>query len=489
MYKKMAKTLGLGLAFAGLLFGLFFCMNNDRANSLTTGKEEKEKLTTPKSLGRAFVEVAKKVQPAVVNITTEKTVTMRPWDRYGEDFFKGSPFEDFFKGFGPSPKERGKEYKHKQRSGGSGVIVDKEGYILTNNHVVEDTDKIKIRLNDGREFPATLKGQDPRTDLAVLHIKAKDLPVATLGDSDKLEVGEWAIAIGSPFGLEHTVTVGVISAKGRSGLGTGTYEDFIQTDASINPGNSGGPLINIDGEVVGINAMIIQPGTGIGFAIPINMAKQILSDLIKQGKVVRPWLGISVQDLTPEMAEQFQVKEKEGVLIAQVHQGTGAEKAGLLSGDIIKSVDDKAVKNGNELIKEIQKKKVGQTVKLSLVRDGKSMTVEVTTAAMPAKPEAVQEKETEDKLGARVQELTPQLAARYRISSEIKRGVVVVGVEEGSPAEDVGLQEGDVVLEINRKKIETVKDFEKAAKDMNMEKGVVLRLHRRGNTFYHSFKK
>ena len=215
MYKKMARNLGLGVAFAALLFGLFFCMNNDRANSLTNPKDEKEKMTTAKSLGRAFVKVAKKVQPAVVNITTEKTITMKPWDRYGEDFFKGSPFEDFFKGFGFSPREKGKDYRQKQRSGGSGVIVDKEGYILTNNHVVEDTDKIKVRLNDGREFTATLKGQDPRTDLAVLYIKAKDLPVATLGDSDKLEVGEWAIAIGSPFGLDHTVTVGVISAKGR----------------------------------------------------------------------------------------------------------------------------------------------------------------------------------------------------------------------------------------------------------------------------------
>ena len=489
MYKKMAKSMGLGLALAGLLFGLFFCMNNDRANSLTNAKDDKEKMTTAKSLGRAFVEVAKKVQPAVVNITTEKTITMRPWDRYGEDFFKGSPFEDFFKGFGFSPREKGKEYRHKQRSGGSGVIVDKEGYILTNNHVVEDADKIKIRLNDGREFVATLKGQDSRTDLAVLYIKAKDLPVAALGDSDKLEVGEWAIAIGSPFGLEHTVTVGVISAKGRSGLGTGTYEDFIQTDASINPGNSGGPLSNIDGEVVGINAMIIQPGTGIGFAIPINMAKQILSDLIKQGKVVRPWLGISVQDLTPEMAEQFQVKEKEGILVAQVHQGTGAEKAGLVSGDIIKSVDDKTIKNTNELIKEIQKKRVGQKVRLSLVREGKPLTIEVTTTAMPDKPEATKGKESEEKLGARVQELTPQLAARYRISSEIKRGVLVISVEEGSPAEDIGLQEGDVILEINRKKIETVKDFEKAMKELSAEKGIVFRLHRRGNTFYHSFKK
>ena len=485
MGKKMTKGLVWSLSFFTLLFGLFFCMDRDRVNSLP----KNDKITTVKSLGQAFVEVAKKVQPAVVNITTEKTVTMRPWDKYGEDFFKGSPFEDFFRGFGFSPRDKGKEYKQKQRSGGSGVIVDKEGYVLTNNHVVEETDKVKVRLNDGREFIATVKGQDSRTDLAVLHIKAKDLPVADLGDSDKLEVGEWAIAIGSPFGLEHTVTVGVISAKGRSGLGTGTYEDFIQTDASINPGNSGGFLINIDGEVVGINAMIIQPGTGIGFAIPINMAKQILSDLINQGKVVRPWLGVSVQDLTPEMAEQFQVKEKEGVIVAQVHQGTGAEKAGLASGDLIKSVDDKAIKNINELVKEIQKKNVGQKVKLSIVRDGKAMTIEVTTTAMPDRPEALKEKEMEEKLGARVQELTPPIAARYRISSEIKHGVVVISVESGSPADDIGLQEGDVILEINRKKIETIKDFEKAIKDINMEKGMVFRLHRRGNSFYHSFKR
>ena len=485
MGKKMPKGLVWLLSILVLLFGLFFCMDSDRVNSLP----KNDKLTTARSLGQAFVEVAKKVQPAVVNITTEKTITVKPWDKYGEDFFKGSPFEDFFRGFGFSPRERGKEYQQKQRSGGSGVIVDKEGYVLTNNHVVEGADKVKVRLNDGREFTATVKGQDSRTDLAVLNIKAKDLPVATLGDSDNLEVGEWAIAIGSPFGLDHTVTVGVISAKGRSGLGTGTYEDFIQTDASINPGNSGGPLINIDGEVVGINAMIIQPGTGIGFAIPINMAKQILNDLIKQGKVVRPWLGISVQDLTPEMAEQFQVKEKEGVIVAQVHQGTGAEKAGLASGDIIKSVDEKVIKNTNELVKEIQKKKVGQKVKLSVIRDGKTMTIEINTTSMPDKPEAIKEKEVEEKLGARMQELTPPLAARYRISSEIKYGVVVISVEEGSPADDMGLQEGDVILEINRKKIETVKDFEKTIMDINLEKGIVFRLHRRGNTFYHSFKK
>jgi serine protease Do len=487
---KIAKRLGLGLFSLLLLSGLLFCVGNDRANSLV----KNEKMTTARSLGQAFVEVAKKVQPAVVNITTEKTVTMKPWDRFGEDFFRGSPFEDFFRGFGFSPREKGergekgKEYRQKQRSGGSGVIVDKEGYVLTNNHVIEGMDKVKVRLNDGREFTATVKGQDRRTDLAVLHIKAKDLPVAALGDSDKLEVGEWAIAIGSPFGLEHTVTVGVISAKGRSGLGTGTYEDFLQTDASINPGNSGGPLLNIDGEVIGINAMIIQPGTGIGFAIPINMAKQILNDLIKQGKVVRPWLGISAQDLTPEMMEHFQVKEKEGVVVGQVYPGTGAEKAGLSPGDIIKSVDDKPVKNVNELVREIQRKKVGQKVKLSLVREGKAMTLDITTSSMPDKTEMAKEKEADEKLGAKVQELTPQLAARYRISG-IKYGLVVIGVEDGSLADEIGLHEGDVILEINRKKIETMKDFEKALKDINVEKGILFYLHRKGSSFYLTFKK
>jgi serine protease Do len=483
MYKKIMKRSVLGLAFLTLLFGLFFCMNSDRANSLP----KNDKLTTARSLGQAFVEVAKKVQPAVVNVTTEKTITMRPWERFGDDFFKGSPFEDFFRGFG-SPRERGKEFRQKQRSGGSGVIVDKEGYILTNNHVVEGADKVKVQLNDGREFTATVKGQDARTDLAVLHIKSKDLPVAILGDSDKLEVGEWAIAIGSPFGLEHTVTVGVVSAKGRMGLGTGTYEDFIQTDASINPGNSGGPLINIDGEVIGINAMIIQPGTGIGFAIPINMAKQILNDLIKHGKVVRPWLGISVQDLTPEMMEHFKVKEKEGVLVGQIYPETGAEKAGLVSGDIIKSIDDKTIKNVNELVKEIQKKKVGQKVKLNIIRDGKPTTIEVILTSMPEKPEAAKEKEVEEKMGASVQELTPQLALRYRIAG-IKRGVVVVGVEDGSLADEMGLEEGDVILEINRKKIETMKDFEKAMKDANIDKGILFQLHRKGNSFYLPYKK
>jgi serine protease Do len=488
MLKKGVKGLLYGLTIVTLLFVLLDCIENNRAVSLE--KTEKDKLTTAKSLGQAFVEVSKRVQPAVVNVNTEKTVTVKPWDRFGEDFFRGSPFEDFFRGFGFSPRERDKEYRQKQKGGGSGVIVDKEGYVLTNNHVIEGADKVKVKLNDGREFTATVKGQDTKTDLAVLHINSRDLPVATLGDSDKLEVGEWAIAIGSPFGLEHTVTVGVISAKGRSGLGTGTYEDFLQTDASINPGNSGGPLINIDGEVIGINAMIIQPGTGIGFAIPINMAKQILSDLIKQGKVVRPWLGISVQDLTQEMMEYFKVTEKGGVLVGQVYSGTGAEKAGITSGDIIKSVDDKPVKNVSELVKEILKKKVGQTVKLTLIREGKEMTMDVITSAQPEKPEPAREKEkgAEEKLGAKVEDLTPRMAERYGISG-IKHGVVITEIEDGSPAEEIGFQEGDVILEINRKKVESLQDFERAMKDANLEKGILFHLHRKGTSFYKSYKR
>jgi serine protease Do len=487
MWRGTAKKTALGILGILLLSGLFYCINGEHANSLT--KNDRDKMTTAKSLGQAFVEVAKKVQPAVVHIQTEKTVSMKS-DRFGlgEDFFKGSPFEDFFKGF-RSPREKDKESRQKQKGEGSGVIVDREGYVLTNNHVIEGADKVKVRLNDGREFVATVKGKDSRTDLAVLQIKARDLPAASLGDSDKLEVGEWAIAIGNPFGLEHTVTVGVISAKGRSGLGTGTYEDFVQTDASINPGNSGGPLINIDGEVIGINVMIIWPGQGIGFAIPINTAKQILHDLIKQGKVVRPWLGISVQDLSAEMAEQFQVKEKEGVLIGQVYSGTGAEKAGLVSGDIIKSIDDKPIKNVNELVREIQKKKVGQKVKLALVRDGKGVAVEVTLTTMSEKAEAVKEKEeSEERSGAKVQELNPQLASRYHISA-VKKGVVVLGVEDGSLAEDVGLQEGDCILEINRRKIETVKDFEKAMRDARVDRGILFHIHRKGSSFYLTFKK
>jgi len=435
-------------------------------------------ISTAKDLGQAFVEVAKKVLPSVVSIRSERTVTI---DSFGKDFFKGTPFEDFFKGHGGAPPS-----KQKQMGEGSGVIVDAKGYILTNYHVVGEADKLTVRFFDGREFKATIQGTDPKTDLAVVHVEAESLPVATLGDSDKLQVGEWAIAIGSPFGLQETVTVGVISAKGRSGLGTGTYEDFIQTDASINPGNSGGPLVNIEGEVVGINAMIIQPGQGIGFAIPINLAKTIMADLITNKKVTRPWVGIGLQDLTEDLVKSFNLKDKEGTLINQVFEGSPAEKVGLKAGDIVMEVDGVKVKNSQDLVKEVLKKKVGQNIRLGIIREGKTMEIPVTTAQMPSEPRKPAETEKKEWFGLAVRDLTPDIAKQLGLTKT--EGVIIERVEAGSPAQDVGLRPGDVILEINRQKITNEEDYRKAMEKFVPEKGALLLVNRGGSTFFVSLK-
>ena len=439
-------------------------------------------IVTVKDLGRAFVEVAKKVQPSVVSIRSEKTVTSSsPWEGH-EDFFKGSPFEDFFKGRGGPPAKR------KQTSGGSGVIVDSKGYILTNNHVVAGADKITVRLFDGRELKGTVKGTDQKTDLAVVQLEATNLPVAALGDSDKIEVGEWAIAVGSPFGLEKTLTVGVISAKDRSGLGTGTYEDFIQTDASINPGNSGGPLVNIDGEVIGINVMIIQPGQGIGFAIPINLAKTIMEALISKGKVVRPWVGIGLQDLTPELMSSFNLKEKEGALIGQVYENSPAEKAELKVGDLIINIDGVTIKNGQDVVREVLKKQVGQKIKMEVLREGKKTEIFVTTAELPAEmaeQKAVQP-EKKEWFGLRITSITPEIAKQLGLKAV--DGVVVDAVDAGSIAQEAGLRRGDVILEVNRQKIKNETDYFKAMGETKAGQGALLLVNRGGSTFFVSLK-
>ncbi|MGQ9647550.1 MAG: DegQ family serine endoprotease [Thermodesulfobacteriota bacterium] len=448
----------------------------------TLGGTAPTPVVSAKDLGKAFVEVARKVKPSVVSIRVERTVTVTPWRWFGEDFFRGTPFEDFFR-FRQEPPQR-----RRQMGGGSGVIVDPKGHILTNHHVVAGADKITIRLLDGRELKGRVRGTDPRTDLAVLEVEATNLPAATLGDSDKIEVGEWAIAIGSPFGLEETVTVGVISAKGRTGLRTGTYEDFIQTDASINPGNSGGPLVNIDGEVIGINAMIIQPGQGIGFAIPINLARSIMSELIKTGKVVRPWVGVGLQDLTEELAKSFDLKEKEGALISQVYEGSPAEKSGLRTGDVIVQIDGKKVQNSQEVIREVLKKKVGDKVEFVVIREGKSTKVSVTTAPMPSEPEERKtvEPRTETWFGLRVRTLTPEIARQLGIAKA--EGVVVELVEGGSAAQDAGLQNGDVIMEVNRERIRNESDYHAAMEKAKPDQGVLFLVNRRGSMFFVSVK-
>jgi serine protease Do len=439
-----------------------------------------EERITARDWRNGFVQVTKKVQPSVVSIRSERTVTLSPEGR-GEDFFKGTPFEDFFKQRGGPPMKR------KQMGEGSGVIVDPKGYILTNHHVVAGADKLTVRLFDGRELEGTVQGTDSKTDLAVVHVEAKDLPLAVLGDSDKIQVGEWAIAIGSPFGLEETVTVGVISAKGRTGLGTGTYEDFIQTDASINPGNSGGPLVNIEGEVIGINAMIISPGQGIGFAIPINLAKSIMEELIKTGKVVRPWVGIGLQDLTPELMNNFNVKEKDGALISQIYEGSPAEKADLKTGDIIIQIDGKKIKDSQDVVKEVLKRQVGQKILFKVIRDGKHTEVSVITAQMPSElGEQRPSRPSKEWFGLRVSMVTPDIAKQLGLAKA--EGVIIEGVEMGSVAQGAGLQKGDVILEVNRQRIGEVNDYRIEMEKVKPDQGALLLVSREGSTFFVSLK-
>ncbi len=327
-----------------------------------------------------FVRVAEMVTPAVVNISTitsgkgrNPSEQFRP---FGNDPFFRDFFDRFFEGM---PRQ------HRQTSLGSGVIIDKGGLILTNNHVIRDADEITVKFANKQEAKGKVVGTDPKTDLAVIRVSTKeDLPVVALGNSDALHVGQWAIAIGNPFGLDHTLTVGVISATGRSEVGIAAYENFIQTDASINPGNSGGPLLNIRGEVIGINTAIVASGQGIGFAIPVNMARKVMDDLVKKGKVTRGWLGVGIQPLTPELARSFALSADEGILVNQVMPKSPAEAAGLKTGDLILSVDGKAVKDPRELQRIIAETEIGKSLDMMILRDKTKRTVKVQVGEMPA---------------------------------------------------------------------------------------------------------
>ncbi len=400
----------------------------------------------------SFSELAKAAQPGVVNIRTVKTV--KGGGRVFQHFF-GNPFDrkEPFHNFGPFD-ERAPDFK--QSSLGSGFIIDRQGYIVTNNHVIEGADEIKVRLANEKEFDAEIVGRDPNTDLALIRIKgASDLTPLNLGDSDKLRVGSWVVAMGSPFGLEQTVTAGIVSAKGRV-IGSGPYDDFIQTDASINPGNSGGPLLNMSGEVVGINTAIVAQGQGIGFAIPVNLAQGIITQLKEKGSVTRGWLGVGIQDLTPELAEYYGIEDKKGVLVAQVFEGDPADKAGIKANDVIIEVDGKAVNTSRDLTATIAAIPVGKNIPITILRDGKTSTVNVKIAKRDdSEPTAKQELESNGELGIRIAELTPETAKQFG-HSETDKGVLVVGVEPGSKAEAAGVRQGDLVKEVNRKPVSSV---------------------------------
>ena len=404
----------------------------------------------------SFSELAKQAQPGVVNIRTVKTVegggpVFRHF--FGNPFGRKNPFENF----GPFSDERQREFK--QRSLGSGFIIDREGHIVTNNHVIEGADEITVRLSNDKEYDAEIVGRDPNTDLALIKIKgASNLVPLEMGDSDQLTIGSWVVAIGSPFGLEQTVTAGIVSAKGRV-IGSGPYDDFIQTDASINPGNSGGPLLNMNGEVVGINTAIVAQGQGIGFAIPVNMAQGIIRQLEESGSVTRGWLGVGIQNLTPELAEYYGLKEKKGVLVAKVFEGDPADKAGIKTNDIIIAVDGKPIKSPRELTGTIAEIPVGKKTSITILRNGKEKTVKVRIAKRPDSDRlARRQPEKNGELGIRIAEMTPEMAKRYG-HSETEKGVLVVGVESGSKAAEAGIRQGDLVKEVNRKPVTTVSDL------------------------------
>jgi serine protease Do len=466
--KKRFKSILIALLIIGAILGLGYGVStalkpHDSSTPSTSTVSE-----TP-MVPANFSDLAEKIKAGVVNIQVVKKVKnvdfgFRPF--FGNPFGGKNPFGDFFGPF----SEGNPPGSFEQRGVGSGFIMNRDGYILTNNHVVEEADQIKVKLANGKEYEGKVVGQDPKTDLALVQIKgASDLHPLTLGNSDDLKVGSWVVAVGSPFGLEQTVTAGIVSSKGRV-IGSGPYDNFIQTDASINPGNSGGPLVNMRGEVVGINTAIIASGQGIGFAIPVNMAKEIASQLQEKGHVTRGWLGVSIQEVTPELAKSFGLKEKKGALVAQVVPGSPAEKAKIEQGDVITEFDGKEIAESKDLPRIVASTPVGKSVTVKIWKDGKVTDRQVKIGEMEEKPEVAKAPSSHKSLGISVQNLTPEIAKGLGLKTEA--GVVVTRVEPGSPAANAGIQTGDVIREVNRKPVKDVDDFvqkvEKAKDQDNM---------------------
>ncbi len=434
-------------------------------------------------LNSALAEVAESVKPSVVNISTTKVVTLREHplrDFFDDPFFRRFFGDDFF--FGP-------KRKYKSTSLGSGVIVREDGYILTNNHVIRDADEILVKLVDKREFKGKVIGTDPRTDLAVIKIDAKGLPAIKIGDSDALKVGELVMAIGNPFGLSHTITMGIVSAVGRSNVGVADYEDFIQTDAAINPGNSGGALVNVRGELVGINTAIFSTSggyMGIGFAIPSNMARVVMESIIKYGKVIRGWLGVTIQDVTPEIAKHFGLKERAGALVTDVVKDSPADRAGFKRGDVIIEFDGRPVEDSRNLRNMVANTPPGTRVQVRVLRDGKERILNVVLGEFPEKVMARKGGYENVLKGVYVQDLTDDIRKKLDIPERVK-GVIVTEIEPDSPAFGV-LKRNDVIQEVDRKPITSVDDYEKVVSEIGADESVLLLVYREGGYIYITIK-
>lgn len=452
-------------------------IQNPAAPSQTIQKPSLTPLNFAKQMSQAFVEVSQKVTPSIVMIVNEEKLQ----NTMGDDFAQ----DDFFKNFfNFSPKERDQF----QKTLGSGVVVSPDGYIITNNHVVDNSTRLQVTLPDGAKVAAKIIGKDDKTDLALIKVDRKDLKPISLGNYQSIQVGEWVLAIGTPFAesLHHTVTAGIVSAKGRSNVGIADYEDFLQTDAAINPGNSGGALVDLDGNLIGINTAIMSndgSNSGVGFAIPVNIVQNVMQQLRHNGRVIRGYLGVSIQDLTPEMKKSLNVDVSDGAVISEVVKDSPADNAGLKSYDVITAVDGQPVHSSFELRQAVSAIAPGSKTELTVLRDGSEKKIDVNVTELksdePAKAE--QQKDRSEKLGMQLQDLTPQLARR--LGTDLQKGVVIAGVSSGSRAEEAGLQEGDIVFEMNREKVESVRDFQDMLKSTK-DSSVLLAIEREGTTFF-----
>ena len=466
LYKTNIPITGF---IAGLMFVLSLCgWSYTYAGEAAISKESVDILT---KVGQATAEIVDAVRPAIVNISTTRTVKFQGG---GDQFLDDPFFRRFFGDRFQTPKER------KSLGLGSGVIVDADGYILTANHVIQGADEIKVTLSDKREFKGKIVGSDIMTDIGVVKIDAKDLPSVKMGDSAKLRVGETVLAIGSPYGLSQTVTMGIVSAVGRANIGIADYEDFIQTDAAINPGNSGGALVNVRGELVGINTAIFSTSggyQGIGFAVPTSMAKAAMDSLINKGKVVRGWLGVSIQSLTPELAKQFELTDGKGVLVGDIVEDSPADKGGLQRGDIIVEVQGKKIDDPNQIRNMVAGIEPGQEIEMKIIRENKPITKNVTVSELPTDVQKPAKGEYGNLLnGVSVQELTPEFIERFDIPKKLK-GVIVAEVDEDSPAFGI-IKPGDIIQEINKQNIAGLKDYENVAGKIKQGEDVMLFVRR-----------
>jgi len=476
-------------ALGATLVWSYASLTTSHASNPTPVVNEHPAISSPSLPSAGFAEVAKAVTPAVVNITTSASEQVsdsaHPRGR-GEDFF-GSPFGP--RRFGPpmEPRER--------RGGGqgSGVIVSAEGYVLTNNHVVDGAKTVTVTLPDKREFKGRIVGNDPKSDIAVVKIDGSQLPTITWGDSSRLQVGEYVLAVGNPFGLNSTVTLGIVSALGRGRMGITQYEDFIQTDAAINPGNSGGALVNTKGELVGINTAIFsQSGgyQGVGFAVPTSMSKPIYESLVKTGKVVRGYLGIGIQDLNQDLAKSFDVKGSNGAVVTDVKEDGPAEKGGLKQGDVITSFQGTSIEDAVTLQRAVTRSAVGSKATVKVMRDGHEKDLSVTIGELPENQQVAKaEPGSSDQplAGLAVQELDRETAQELGIKGKLQ-GVVVTSVDPESDAERAGLMPGDVIREINRKPVASMKDYDRVASDLKKGQNVLVLINRRGASLYLSAK-